>query len=237
MRCTAFKADPAAQVDGRGNALTDYEDPNVPSLLAIPLLGYPSYNRTIYANTRARILSPDNKFFFESALASKLLMLRSLLTQTCLFACAPRLQLRLPLTQIHECERLLSGSCHWRTKRPADMPHIGLWVRGDCLPLAAVADVLLVHSGDGLYGLGSTHTPHGFVWPLAYMIEGLTTSNSTRVAELFTWLLRMQCRNGLMHESVLLGSDVRSRVLLRFMCMLMLMSSLPRSSALADAGT
>ena len=53
------------QVDGLGNALMDYEDPNVPSLLSIPLLGYPSYNRTIYANTRARILSHDNKFFFE----------------------------------------------------------------------------------------------------------------------------------------------------------------------------
>ena len=56
----------AAQVDGLGNALTDYEDPNVPSLLSIPLLGYP-YNRTIYANTRARILSHENKFFYEGA--------------------------------------------------------------------------------------------------------------------------------------------------------------------------
>ncbi len=51
-------------MDGLGNALTDYEDPNVPSLLSIPLLGYP-YNRTIYANTRARILSHENKFFYE----------------------------------------------------------------------------------------------------------------------------------------------------------------------------
>ena len=55
-------------MDGLGNALTDYEDPNVPSLLAIPLLGYPLYNRTIYANTRARILSRKNTFFYEGAL-------------------------------------------------------------------------------------------------------------------------------------------------------------------------
>jgi meiotically up-regulated gene 157 (Mug157) protein len=59
-----------------------------------------------------------------------------------------------------------------------------------------------------MYGLGSTHTPYGYVWPLAFMIEGLTTSNSTRVAELFTWLLRMQCGNGLMHESVFLTDQV-----------------------------
>ena len=55
------------QVDGLGNALTDYEDPNVPSLLSIPLLGYPMYSHTIYANTRARILSHENKFFVEGA--------------------------------------------------------------------------------------------------------------------------------------------------------------------------
>ena len=63
-----------------------------------------------------------------------------------------------------------------------------------------------------MYGLGSTHTPVGYVWPLAYMIEGLTTTNSTRKAELFEWLLKMQCDNGLMHESVYLGHNVRARV-------------------------
>jgi len=70
----------------------------------------------------------------------------------------------------------------------------------------------LCATGSGLYGLGSTHTPPGYVWPLAYMIEGLTTDNSTRKAELFTWLLKMQCGNGLMHESVFLGGNVRARV-------------------------
>ncbi len=70
----------------------------------------------------------------------------------------------------------------------------------------------LCSAGSGLYGLGSTHTPPGYVWPLAYMIEGLTTDNSTRKAELFTWLLKMQCGNGLMHESVFLGGNVRARV-------------------------
>ena len=42
------------------------------------------------------------------------------------------------------------------------------------------------------------------------MIEGLTTINSTRKAELFEWLLKMQCGNGLMHESVYLGDSVRA---------------------------
>lgn len=38
---------------------TDYDDANVPSLLSIPLLGYP-YDKEIYEATRRRILSSKN---------------------------------------------------------------------------------------------------------------------------------------------------------------------------------
>lgn len=38
---------------------TDYDDANVPSLLSIPLLGYP-YDKEIYNATRSRILSSKN---------------------------------------------------------------------------------------------------------------------------------------------------------------------------------
>ncbi len=31
----------AYEVDGLGSSLTDFDDPNLPSLLAAPLLGYP----------------------------------------------------------------------------------------------------------------------------------------------------------------------------------------------------
>ena len=38
---------------------TDYDDANVPSLLSIPLLGYP-YEEEVYQATRQRILSSKN---------------------------------------------------------------------------------------------------------------------------------------------------------------------------------
>lgn len=54
----------AYEVDGLGSALVDFDDPNLPSLLAMPLLGYSLYNEDLYQATRARILSPDNPFYF-----------------------------------------------------------------------------------------------------------------------------------------------------------------------------
>ncbi|EIE24364.1 hypothetical protein COCSUDRAFT_14826 [Coccomyxa subellipsoidea C-169] len=57
----------AYEVDGRGNSLADFDDPNVPSLLSIPLLGYAHYNASIYAATRARILSRKNSWYFEGS--------------------------------------------------------------------------------------------------------------------------------------------------------------------------
>lgn len=41
----------------------DFDDANVPSLLSIPLLGYP-HNPAVYAATHARILSPRNPSFY-----------------------------------------------------------------------------------------------------------------------------------------------------------------------------
>jgi hypothetical protein len=56
-----------SQVDGLGNALASFDDPNVPSLLAMPLLGYPHYDPALYDATRARILSPANRRAARSA--------------------------------------------------------------------------------------------------------------------------------------------------------------------------
>lgn len=55
----------AYEVDGLGNSLVDFDDPNLPSLLALPLLGYELYNVAIYNNTRQRILSTANPYFYE----------------------------------------------------------------------------------------------------------------------------------------------------------------------------
>ena len=44
----------AYEVDGFGNAVTDFDDPNLPSLLSIPLLGYKHYDPRIYEATKSR---------------------------------------------------------------------------------------------------------------------------------------------------------------------------------------
>lgn len=46
----------AYEVDGLGNSRHDFDDANVPSLLAIPVLGYKYYDKLIYENTRRRLL-------------------------------------------------------------------------------------------------------------------------------------------------------------------------------------
>ena len=57
----------AYEVDGLGGTLVDFDDPNLPSLLATPLLGYDLYDKEVYATTRARILSPKNPYFYEGS--------------------------------------------------------------------------------------------------------------------------------------------------------------------------
>jgi meiotically up-regulated gene 157 (Mug157) protein len=53
----------AFEVDGFGNAYC-IDDANVPSLLALPYLGYGHQDDALYQRTRAFVLSPDNPYFF-----------------------------------------------------------------------------------------------------------------------------------------------------------------------------
>ena len=58
----------AYEVDGLGNySLMD--DPNVPSLLSAPYLGYCDFDDEIYQNTRDLILSFDNPYYYEGEFA------------------------------------------------------------------------------------------------------------------------------------------------------------------------
>lgn len=58
----------AYEIDGLGHAKF-MDDANVPSLLSVPLLGY-TYNKKVYANTRAFILSPGNPYYYRGHYAS-----------------------------------------------------------------------------------------------------------------------------------------------------------------------
>jgi uncharacterized protein len=58
----------AYEVDGRGNAHS-MDDANVPSLLAMPYMGYCSVDDPIYQNTRRFVLSTDNPYFYNGSAA------------------------------------------------------------------------------------------------------------------------------------------------------------------------
>lgn len=50
-------------------------------------------------------------------------------------------------------------------------------------------------------GIGSPHTPHGYVWPLALIVQALTATDPKEEQELLATLLRSEAGTGLMHES------------------------------------
>ena len=50
-------------------------------------------------------------------------------------------------------------------------------------------------------GVGSKHTPAGYVWPIALCIQSLTSHDDGEAAELLRMLLRTHAGTGLMHES------------------------------------
>ena len=59
----------AFEADGYGNRLM-MDDSNVPSLLALPYLGYMDVKNPIYQNTRKFVLSDDNPWYFRGKAAS-----------------------------------------------------------------------------------------------------------------------------------------------------------------------
>ena len=71
-------------------------------------------------------------------------------------------------------------------------------------------------AGPSREGLGSTHTPANYVWPLSWMVEAVSTANAARRAQLLRWALGAQCGNGLMHESIDVTDEVRLLMLMPF---------------------
>jgi len=56
-------------------------------------------------------------------------------------------------------------------------------------------------AGNEFSGIGSPHTPEGMAWPLALSVQGLTSHSPKERADMLRTLLKLQCDNGLMHES------------------------------------
>ncbi|MET8468787.1 glycoside hydrolase family 125 protein [Streptomyces sp. NPDC006422] len=72
--------------------------------------------------------------------------------------------------------------------------------------LATRAFVLSVENptwyrGTAASGVGSPHTPEGYVWPIALAVEGLTSTDPERRLELLRTLVDTDAGTGAMHES------------------------------------
>lgn len=57
-------------------------------------------------------------------------------------------------------------------------------------------------AGSEIAGIGSPHTPAPHVWPLSLMVQALTSSSADERTQALRHLLKTQCGDGLMHESV-----------------------------------
>lgn len=105
--------------DGYGN-YNLMDDANVPSLLAMPYLGYCSYDDPKYLRTRQFVLSEDNPYYYKGRYAA---------------------------------------------------------------------------------GVGSPHTPPGYVWHIGLIMQGLTATDKQEQLDLLEQLLATTAGMGLMHES------------------------------------
>ncbi|MHB8305203.1 MAG: glycoside hydrolase family 125 protein [Vulcanimicrobiaceae bacterium] len=56
-------------------------------------------------------------------------------------------------------------------------------------------------SGRYAQGLGSPHTPYGYVWPLGIMARAITATSAQETAEAITTLAETDSKDGLIHES------------------------------------
>ncbi|MEJ8305003.1 glycoside hydrolase family 125 protein [Saccharibacillus sacchari] len=108
----------AYETDGFGNHNL-MDDANVPSLLALPYLGYVDENDEVYLNTRRFILSPSNPYFYEGTAAS---------------------------------------------------------------------------------GIGSPHTPEGYIWHIALSMQGLTSQEREEKLRLLALIRDTDADTGLTHE-------------------------------------
>ena len=61
--------------------------------------------------------------------------------------------------------------------------------------------------GSAISGIGSPHTPDGYVWPLSLITEALTTDDKARIREIVDMLVRSTGGTGYMHEAVYKDDD------------------------------
>lgn len=86
------------------------------------------------------------------------------------------------------------------------LPYLGVCAKDDPTYLRTRSFVLSEENpcyGQGRYakGIGSFHTPEGYVWPIALCVQSMTTEDDAEAAELLQMLLNTHAGTGYMHES------------------------------------
>jgi meiotically up-regulated gene 157 (Mug157) protein len=86
------------------------------------------------------------------------------------------------------------------------IPYLGYCAASDPLYQATRAFVLsdanpYYFSGQYARGIGSPHTPHSYIWPIALMMQGLTSTDADEQNELIQMLISTTANTNFMHES------------------------------------
>jgi hypothetical protein len=58
------------------------------------------------------------------------------------------------------------------------------------------------YEGKALVGIGSPHTPKGFIWPISLIIQGLTSNDRTEINKMISLLMASDADTNLMHEGI-----------------------------------
>jgi meiotically up-regulated gene 157 (Mug157) protein len=86
------------------------------------------------------------------------------------------------------------------------IPYLGFTAPNDPIYLNTRKFVLspdnpYFYSGKVAEGIGSPHTPQGYIWPLALVIEGLTSTDPAEVSAALSELRASDLGDHLLHES------------------------------------
>ncbi|BDE05715.1 glycosyl hydrolase [Vulcanimicrobium alpinum] len=86
------------------------------------------------------------------------------------------------------------------------IPYFGYLPKDNSLYLATRRFVLSDRNpyffrGKYAEGVGSPHTPHGYVWPLALCVQALTSSDEREVSRVFGWIAVSDIGDHRLHES------------------------------------
>ena len=86
------------------------------------------------------------------------------------------------------------------------LPYLGVLEKDDPIYLRTRAFVLnqdnpYYHAGICARGVGSPHTPKGYIWPIALCVQAMTSTDINETAELVSMLLKTHADTGFMHES------------------------------------